>query len=45
MLRYVKQGNLNGGRKIVVEVAGDNGKTTMANGEAVQQGTFYLAKK
>lgn len=46
VIKALNKVNLNGGRKIVVEVAGDNnGKTTMANAEAVQQGMLHSAKK
>lgn len=45
VIKALNKVNLNGGRKIVVEVAGDNnGKTTMANAEAVQQGMLHSAK-
>lgn len=46
VIKALNKVNLNGGRKIVVEVAGDNnGKTTMANAGAVRQGMLHSAKK
>lgn len=46
VIKALNKVNLNGGRKIVVEVAGDNnGKTTMANAGAVRQGMLHSAKR